>query len=105
MLEPRTFRDTRSITQRDDLLRIAETEVKRQQSLRFLYEWKEDSRRVINTRIQQHHNAQKKREIQMANKELIIMRRAALRCLLEEEYLQYQEELRRMGKTFHVQRL
>ncbi|XP_069806304.1 cilia- and flagella-associated protein 141 [Dendropsophus ebraccatus] len=104
MLGTRSLQDTRSLTQRDDLLRMEEMEVKRQRSLRFLYEWKEDSRGVSAARIQKHHNTQKKQEVQMANKELIMVRRAALRCLLQDEYLQYQEELARMGKTFYVDR-
>ncbi|XP_066461989.1 cilia- and flagella-associated protein 141 [Eleutherodactylus coqui] len=90
---------------KEDLLNCAEMALKRQQDLQLLHEWKEDSRGVTAARNRNHHNAQKKEEVQMANKELVMIRRVSLRCLLEEEYLQYQEELNRMGKTFYVQRL
>ncbi|XP_056402421.1 cilia- and flagella-associated protein 141 [Hyla sarda] len=105
MLAARTLRDAKSITQRDELLRMAEMDIKRQHYLRFLHEWKEDSRGVSAARIQRHHNTQRAQELQMANKELIMVRRAALRCLLEDEHLQYQAELHRMGKAFYVDRL
>ncbi|KAM3909845.1 cilia- and flagella-associated protein 141 [Leptodactylus fuscus] len=105
MLASRSFRNNRSITQREDLLRMAETEINRERSLQLLNEWKEDCQGITAARTEKVHNIQKKEEIRMANKELIIVRRAALRCLLEHEYLQYQQELSRMGRAFFVQRL
>ncbi|XP_077148863.1 cilia- and flagella-associated protein 141 isoform X2 [Ranitomeya variabilis] len=76
-----------------------------QRSLQDMYEWKEDTRGVNAARIQKRQNIQKQQEIQLANKELVMLRRAALRCLFEEEYLQYQQELNFIGKTLYVQRL
>uniref|UniRef100_A0A8C5Q9A4 Chromosome 1 open reading frame 43 n=1 Tax=Leptobrachium leishanense TaxID=445787 RepID=A0A8C5Q9A4_9ANUR len=49
--------------------------------------------------------ARMRQEIMMANKELVMVRRAALQRLLQEEYRQYSEELSRQGRCFYIQRL
>lgn len=44
MVTTRTLRETRSTTQRNDLLRIAETKLHRERGKRYMSEWKEDAR-------------------------------------------------------------
>ncbi|XP_069601706.1 cilia- and flagella-associated protein 141 [Ranitomeya imitator] len=105
MLRSRTLHDSRNITEREEILKDTEIELERQRSLQDMYEWKVDTRGVNAARIQKRQNIQKQQEIQLANKELVMLRRAALRCLFEEEYLQYQQELNFIGKTLYVQRL
>ncbi|XP_044528475.1 uncharacterized protein C1orf189 homolog [Gracilinanus agilis] len=43
-------------------------------------------------------------EMAMANKQLLIVRQAALNQLFEKEQRQYQQELNQMGKSFYVER-
>ncbi|XP_068107550.1 cilia- and flagella-associated protein 141 [Hyperolius riggenbachi] len=105
MFTSKTLQDTKSCTQRNDLLRTAEKQLHREQAERFMHDWKEDAQGVIAGRVQKNHNAQVRQEVQMANKELVLVRRAALHHQLQEECQQYQEELNRLGKTFYVQRL
>ncbi|XP_040854625.1 uncharacterized protein C1orf189 homolog [Ochotona curzoniae] len=45
------------------------------------------------------------RELVLANKQLLMVRQAALHQLFEQEHQQYQQELNRMGKAFYVERL
>ncbi|XP_075396865.1 cilia- and flagella-associated protein 141 [Tenrec ecaudatus] len=45
------------------------------------------------------------RELALANKQLLMVRQAALYQLFEKEYQQYQQELQQMGKAFYVERL
>ncbi|XP_073493699.1 cilia- and flagella-associated protein 141 [Phyllobates terribilis] len=105
MLGSRTLYNSRSITEREEILKDSERELECQRSLKYMYEWKEDTRGVSAARIQKRQNIQQKQEIQMANKELVMLRRTALRCLLQEEHLHYQHELNRVGKSLYVQRL
>ncbi|XP_073422735.1 cilia- and flagella-associated protein 141 [Dendrobates tinctorius] len=105
MLRSRTLHDSRNITEREEILKNKEIELERQRSLQDMYEWKEDTRGVNAARIQKRQNIQKQQEIQMANKELVMLRRAALQGLLENEYLHYRQELNHVGKTLYVQRL
>lgn len=44
-------------------------------------------------------------ELALANKQLLMVRRAALHQLFEEEHQQYQQELNQMGKAFYEERL
>ncbi|XP_004589022.2 cilia- and flagella-associated protein 141 [Ochotona princeps] len=44
-------------------------------------------------------------ELVLANKQLLVVRQAALHQLFEQEHQQYQQELNRMGKAFYVERL
>ncbi|XP_023390080.1 uncharacterized protein C1orf189 homolog, partial [Pteropus vampyrus] len=44
-------------------------------------------------------------ELALANKQLLVVRQAALHQLLEKEHRQYQQELRQTGKAFYVERL
>ncbi|XP_015997322.1 uncharacterized protein C1orf189 homolog [Rousettus aegyptiacus] len=44
-------------------------------------------------------------ELALANKQLLVVRQAALHQLFEREHRQYQQELRQMGKAFYVERL
>uniref|UniRef100_V9LIL5 Uncharacterized protein n=1 Tax=Callorhinchus milii TaxID=7868 RepID=V9LIL5_CALMI len=44
-------------------------------------------------------------EVEMSNRELVMIRRAALKLQLEAEYCQYEAELHNLGKTFYKERL
>ncbi|XP_006861559.1 PREDICTED: uncharacterized protein C1orf189 homolog [Chrysochloris asiatica] len=44
-------------------------------------------------------------ELALANKQLLMVRQAALHQLFEKEHQQYQQELNQMGKAFYVERL
>ncbi|KFO24949.1 hypothetical protein H920_13751, partial [Fukomys damarensis] len=44
-------------------------------------------------------------ELALADRHLLLVRRAALHQLFEEEHEQYRQELQRMGKAFYVERL
>ncbi|XP_069851654.1 cilia- and flagella-associated protein 141 [Dipodomys merriami] len=44
-------------------------------------------------------------ELVLANKQLLLVRQAALHQLFEKEHHQYQRELNQMGKAFYVERL
>ncbi|XP_072802593.1 cilia- and flagella-associated protein 141 isoform X1 [Vicugna pacos] len=44
-------------------------------------------------------------ELALANKQLLMVRQAALHQLFEKEHRQYQQELNQMGKAFYVERL
>ncbi|XP_045311971.1 uncharacterized protein C1orf189 homolog isoform X1 [Leopardus geoffroyi] len=44
-------------------------------------------------------------ELALANKQLLMARRAALHQLLEQEHQQYQQELNLTGRAFYVERL
>ncbi|XP_062985261.1 cilia- and flagella-associated protein 141 isoform X2 [Elgaria multicarinata webbii] len=46
-----------------------------------------------------------KEELHYANKQLVMIRRAALRHLLSTEHLKYQLELNHLGKSFYAERL
>uniref|UniRef100_I3MN71 Cilia and flagella associated protein 141 n=2 Tax=Ictidomys tridecemlineatus TaxID=43179 RepID=I3MN71_ICTTR len=45
------------------------------------------------------------KELALANKQLLMVRQAALHQLFEKEHQQYQQELNQMGKAFYVERL
>ncbi|XP_075047872.1 cilia- and flagella-associated protein 141 [Mixophyes fleayi] len=105
MLASRVLQNTKSITQREDLLQLAEMERQRERGVSILNAWKEDAGGSISARIQRHRGAQMRQELRMANKELVLVRRAALQRLLQEEQRQYQEELNRLGRAFYVQKM
>ncbi|XP_028746700.1 uncharacterized protein C1orf189 homolog isoform X3 [Peromyscus leucopus] len=44
-------------------------------------------------------------ELALSNRQLLMVRQAALHELFEKEYQQYQQELSRMGKAFYEERL
>ncbi|KAM5201087.1 cilia- and flagella-associated protein 141 [Hipposideros larvatus] len=44
-------------------------------------------------------------ELALANKQLLMVRQAALHQLFEKEHRQFQQELAQMGKAFYVERL
>ncbi|XP_060103747.1 cilia- and flagella-associated protein 141 [Heteronotia binoei] len=56
-------------------------------------------------KIKQRQQAEMKEELYQGNKELMMVRREALRHLLSIERLQYQMELNHLGKSFYVERL
>ncbi|KAH0627147.1 hypothetical protein JD844_002576 [Phrynosoma platyrhinos] len=56
-------------------------------------------------RARKRQQAEMKEELHYANKQLIMVRRAALRHLLSIEHLQYQLELNHLGKSFYAERL
>ncbi|XP_031230430.1 uncharacterized protein C1orf189 homolog [Mastomys coucha] len=43
-------------------------------------------------------------ELALSNKQLLVVRQAALHELFEKEYQQYQQELNQMGKAFYQER-
>ncbi|XP_012976077.1 uncharacterized protein C1orf189 homolog [Mesocricetus auratus] len=45
------------------------------------------------------------RELALSNKQLLMVRQAALHQLFEKEHQQYQQELNQMGKAFYEERL
>ncbi|XP_026904587.1 cilia- and flagella-associated protein 141 isoform X2 [Acinonyx jubatus] len=47
----------------------------------------------------------REQELALANKQLLMARRAALHQLLEQEHQQYQQELNLTGRAFYVERL
>uniref|UniRef100_A0A8C6I8R3 Cilia and flagella associated protein 141 n=1 Tax=Mus spicilegus TaxID=10103 RepID=A0A8C6I8R3_MUSSI len=47
----------------------------------------------------------KGQELALSNKQLLVVRQAALHELFEKEYQQYQQELNQMGKAFYEERL
>ncbi|XP_029393898.1 uncharacterized protein C1orf189 homolog [Mus pahari] len=47
----------------------------------------------------------KEQELALSNKQLLVVRQAALHELFEKEYQQYQQELNQMGKAFYEERL
>ncbi|XP_042327148.1 uncharacterized protein C1orf189 homolog [Sceloporus undulatus] len=56
-------------------------------------------------KARKRQQAEMKEELHYANKQLIMVRRAALRHLLSTEHLQYQLELNHLGKSFYAERL
>nr|XP_060637538.1 cilia- and flagella-associated protein 141 [Anolis sagrei ordinatus] len=56
-------------------------------------------------RARKRQLAEKKEELYYADKQLIMVRRAALRQVLSTEHLQYQLELNHLGKSFYAERL
>uniref|UniRef100_G3T3W0 Cilia and flagella associated protein 141 n=1 Tax=Loxodonta africana TaxID=9785 RepID=G3T3W0_LOXAF len=44
-------------------------------------------------------------ELALANKQLLMVRQAALHQLFEKEHQRYQQELNQLGKAFYVERL
>uniref|UniRef100_A0A7N5JKK3 Cilia and flagella associated protein 141 n=2 Tax=Ailuropoda melanoleuca TaxID=9646 RepID=A0A7N5JKK3_AILME len=44
-------------------------------------------------------------ELALANKQLLMVRQAALHQLFDKEHRQYRQELKQMGKAFYVERL
>ncbi|XP_020670480.3 cilia- and flagella-associated protein 141 isoform X1 [Pogona vitticeps] len=56
-------------------------------------------------RARKRQQAEMKEELHYANKQLMMVRRAALRHLLSTEHLQYQLELNHLGKSFYAERL
>ncbi|XP_078527234.1 cilia- and flagella-associated protein 141 isoform X2 [Lissotriton helveticus] len=90
---------------RTEQIFVAQREIKSYQELNKLMSWREDDEARMDVRIQKRHRVDKKKEVGLLNKELLMVRQAALRSLLQCEYLQYQEELNRLGKAFYVQRI
>ncbi|XP_077160802.1 cilia- and flagella-associated protein 141 [Paroedura picta] len=56
-------------------------------------------------KIKQRQQAEIKEELYQGTKQLMLVRREALRHLLSIEHLQYQQELNHLGKSFYVERL
>nr|XP_056713409.1 cilia- and flagella-associated protein 141 [Euleptes europaea] len=56
-------------------------------------------------KIKQRQQAEIKEELYQANKQLMTVRREALRHRLSIEHLQYQLELNHLGKSFYTERL
>uniref|UniRef100_A0A8D0DTA0 Uncharacterized protein n=1 Tax=Salvator merianae TaxID=96440 RepID=A0A8D0DTA0_SALMN len=56
-------------------------------------------------RARKRQQGEMKEEVYHANKQLTMIRRAALRHLLTKEHLQYQLELNYLGESFYAERL
>ncbi|XP_054847447.1 cilia- and flagella-associated protein 141 [Eublepharis macularius] len=56
-------------------------------------------------KMRQRQQAEMKEELYQANKQLMMVRREALRHLLSVEHLQYQLELNHLGKSFYAERM
>ncbi|XP_053331094.1 cilia- and flagella-associated protein 141-like [Spea bombifrons] len=87
--------------QEDERLQRLEKERSREQTDALRCEWTE-GHGAANTARQRGQMAQ---ELQMANRQLVMVRRAALQHLLQQEKCRHQEELRRLGKSLQTQRL
>ncbi|KAJ1080986.1 hypothetical protein NDU88_001173 [Pleurodeles waltl] len=95
----------KNFNKRTQQIFVAERDINRNQELTKLMTWREDDEARVDARVQKRHRTDMKKEVGLVNKELLMVRQAALQNLLQCEYLQYQEELNRMGKTFYVQRI
>ncbi|XP_069507810.1 cilia- and flagella-associated protein 141 [Ambystoma mexicanum] len=84
---------------------IRKKEIKRDEDLYQMMRWREDAEAHNDAKVQKRHRMDMKKETGQLNKELVMVRQAALQNLLECEHQQYQEELNRMGKSFYVQRM
>ncbi|XP_028609211.1 uncharacterized protein C1orf189 homolog [Grammomys surdaster] len=62
-----------------------------------------DQRRNLYAALRMKDTVEK--ELALSNKQLLVVRQAALHELFEKEYQQYQRELNRMGKAFYEERL
>ncbi|XP_075464097.1 cilia- and flagella-associated protein 141 [Ascaphus truei] len=107
MLPGRTLRDLEEIrtTRKNEHFRVAKEEIQRKQKREFLYGWTEDVGGIHFARARKQQQIQMRQERNMANKAIVLVRRAALQKLLQDEHRHYQEELNRLGKSFYVERL
>ncbi|XP_037356295.1 cilia- and flagella-associated protein 141 [Talpa occidentalis] len=70
---------------------------------RCLWQMMLNQRRNLYAILRMQHTM--KQEVALANKQLLLVRQAALHQLFEKENRQYQKELHQMGKAFYVERL
>ncbi|OCT69512.1 uncharacterized protein C1orf189 [Xenopus laevis] len=91
--------------QNTEMLWAAQRERQRERDLKSVSEWKEDLCGTMASRIERNHRATRKEEMELLHKELVMVRRAALHKLLQEEQQQYKDELNLQGKTFYTQRI
>nr|XP_033781086.1 uncharacterized protein C1orf189 homolog [Geotrypetes seraphini] len=91
--------------QRNAEIRIGRANIQREENLRHEAEWREDIKGKVFNQLQQEKDNELKRELQMANRELVMVRRAALQQQLSLDYQQYRHDLNCRGTTFYMQRL
>ncbi|RDD45174.1 Uncharacterized protein C1orf189 [Trichoplax sp. H2] len=70
----------------------------------LIAKWSEQLEEASDRRRLKHTHEGIRQEMKMANKELLYVRRAQLKKLLEDEHIQYEQELRGMGKAFYKER-
>lgn len=103
--QPNVKQAQKDFNKRTQQIFIAQRDIKSNQELTKLMSWREDDEARMDARVQKRHRVDMKKEVGLLNKELLMVRQAALQNLLQCEYLQHQEELNRMGKAFYVQRI
>ncbi|XP_030043794.1 cilia- and flagella-associated protein 141 [Microcaecilia unicolor] len=104
-LARKMLQEQKRYTKRTEEIRIGKAENKRFEKLLHEAQWKEDIKDVVYNQIQQKKDQQLKHELQMTNREMVMVRRAALQQLLSLDYQQHRHDLNCMGTTFYVQRL
>ncbi|XP_041464426.1 uncharacterized protein C1orf189-like [Lytechinus variegatus] len=88
----------------DELMAAREGVVKNELLINQKAEWTEKLEEASAHRRLRTEKAAVKSEIAIAGKTLIAVRRAALRQLLDQEYAQFEEELRAQGNAFYFKR-
>ncbi|XP_028607296.1 cilia- and flagella-associated protein 141 [Podarcis muralis] len=109
----KTGTDSNVIT-REQLLKEEEMLAKAQAYAKLLRSWERGKAMALELakqedrcleRARKREQAEVKEELYHANKQLKMVRRAALRHRLSFEHLQYQLELNHLGKSFFTERL
>ncbi|XP_026557981.1 uncharacterized protein C1orf189 homolog [Pseudonaja textilis] len=87
---------------REKLLKEEEFQWKRERDMCLELKSQEDR---CFARSRKRHQTEMKEEMHYANKQLMMLRRAALKHLLSIEHLQYQLEFNHLGMSFYAERL
>ncbi|XP_029437857.1 uncharacterized protein C1orf189 homolog [Rhinatrema bivittatum] len=90
---------------RKEQIRTGKLEIKRYEKLMEEATWREDVTCTIASRVQNTRAQILANELQKSNKELVMVRKAALQEQLSLDYQQQQKELNRMGIAVYRQRL
>ncbi|XP_026537727.1 uncharacterized protein C1orf189 homolog [Notechis scutatus] len=99
---------------REKLLKEEEMLAKFKEFSKFLQRSKHDRDMCLELKSQEdrcfarsrkRHQTEMKEEMHYANKQLMMLRRAALKNLLSIEHLQYQLEFNHLGMSFYAERL
>ncbi|XP_025028016.1 uncharacterized protein C1orf189 homolog [Python bivittatus] len=99
---------------REQLEKEEEMLAKAKEFSKFIQSWERGRAMCLQLKSQEdkcfaksrkRQQAEMKEEMHYANKELMMVRRAALRHLLSTEHLQYQLEFNHLGMSFYAERL
>ncbi|XP_034272373.1 cilia- and flagella-associated protein 141 [Pantherophis guttatus] len=99
---------------REKLLKEEEMLAKFKEFSKFLQSWERGRVMCLQLKSQEdrcfarsgkRHQAEMKEEMHYANKQLMMLRQAALKHLLSTEHLQYQLEFNHLGMSFYAERL